>query len=631
MTDAPDHADPFDGPAWSDGGMVTLRPDGTVIGRSGRRRMSARTRNRQRRRRRTGKIMILAGAGLILLTGVLLVVTALLAKSELTDMRDELTALRAQVTSGDIAQLKQRAHAIADSAESAHDLTSGPLWDAVAAIPWFGKPFETTQGIAAAADRLGTSAVPELVSLADTLDPKKLRDADGRFDLAAIAGATPTIERGQAMTRAVQREVDDLPSSTWLSSVDDGRTQVVDALDRLSATLESVDRAAKLLPTMLGKDGPKRYFIGFLNEAELRGTGGLPGAFAIAKADHGLIKIEHFESDSALFAVTSGVTFDRDYQALYGLSRSTSVYVNSSMSPDFGKVGRIWAGFWRTLSGERIDGAIALDPTALSYFLTVTGPTQLKDGTVISAESVVALTQQQVYARFPGGVEDLVSNAQRRQYLLDIAKAVEDKVLNSTAISGLAKAAGLAAGERRLVVWSRDPSADRLIQETSFAGRIPHDPTPFAGPVIINAAAGKLDYYLERRFTWHSAGCGETRRVTATLRLTNNAPRTGLSPYVVGRFDKRVGTYTPGDNHLLLQYYATTGAHIKSATIDGQPASFGRFFEANHPVYVDDLELPVGQTRTIVLTFEETGPYAPVTVLDQPGVVPQTVHTSATC
>ena len=45
---------------------------------------------------------------------------------------------------------------------------------------------------------------------------------------------------------------------------------------------------------------------------------------------------------------------------------------------------------WKKKSGQQVTGAIAIDPTALSYLLQVTGPATLPDGEVVSADNVVA-------------------------------------------------------------------------------------------------------------------------------------------------------------------------------------------------------------------------------------------------
>ncbi|MBA2774339.1 MAG: DUF4012 domain-containing protein [Nocardioidaceae bacterium] len=50
-------------------------------------------------------------------------------------------------------------------------------------------------------------------------------------------------------------------------------------------------RAVKLLPPMLGPDGPRSYLVMFQNTAELRAAGGIPGAIAIIRAAGGKLRL----------------------------------------------------------------------------------------------------------------------------------------------------------------------------------------------------------------------------------------------------------------------------------------------------------------------------------------------------
>jgi hypothetical protein len=60
-------------------------------------------------------------------------------------------------------------------------------------------------------------------------------------------------------------------------------------------------------------------------------------------------------------------------------------------------------------------------------------------------------------------------------------------------------------------------------------------------------------------------------------------------------------------------------------TLDGKPGTARIGTERGHPVYTVDVELPRGQTRTVVLHLREpSSPVAPI-VLHQPLVRPLTV------
>lgn len=177
--------------------------------------------------------------------------------------------------------------------------------------------------------------------------------------------------------------------------------------------------------------------------------------------------------------------------------------------------------------------------------------------------------------------------------------------VDPTALGYLLAMTGPATGERRILVWSADPAVQADLAQTSVSGIIPNTKAPYVGLSIVNDGGNKLDYYLDRPVTWQRTGCGTTRRTTVTIPLTNNAPASGLSPYVTGRSDIHAYPVKPGDNRLEVSYLATQGALIQGVTVAGVPGTASIGADLRHPVYTVDLELPRGTSRTIVLHLSE--------------------------
>jgi hypothetical protein len=279
---------------------------------------------------------------------------------------------------------------------------------------------------------------------------------------------------------------------------------------------------------------------------------------------------------------------------------------------------------WTKYSGQKVDGVIAVDPTALGYLLAVTGPATLPDKSQVTGANAVALTQATNYAKFPGTSNAEI--AQRKAYLLEVASAASTKILDSRGEpTALLRAAGKAAGERRILIWSADPAVQADLAQTSVGGIIPTTTAPYVGLTIVNSGGNKLDYYLDRTLTWARTGCGATRKATATITLTNHAPASGLSPYVTGRLDHRSYPIKVGDSRLMVSYYATQGAVLNKVTVAGQPGRGRIGAENGHPVYAIDLELPRGTSRTIVLQLTEPAGTGTPIILHQPLVRPLTV------
>jgi Protein of unknown function (DUF4012) len=578
---------------------------------------------RWRRRRRIGFAMLTAG-GVLFLACLWLGVTALMARSQLNQVRAEAHTLGAQLSASDWPAARATAADLATHAHRANQLTSGPVWALAAALPSGGEPLKTIRGITAGADSLGRGALPQLVSAAQRLDPRTLRRPDGSIDLSRIAAVAPAIASASDVVAEATKTISGLPRHTWVSTIDAAYADALSQVTAVNSSLKSADLAVRILPAMLGSGGPKRYFLAFQNEAEARGTGGLPGAFAIVEANRGKLAFTRMESDAALQGVAATVDFGPDYRHLYDGAATTTLYNNGNLSPNFPYAAQIWASMWNKHSGQNLDGVIAVDPTALGYLLAVTGPATLPDKTQISAANAVALTQATSYAKFAGTSADAI--AQRKAYQLDIASAASKKILAARGeLTALVQAAGKAAGQRRILVWSADPAVQADLAQTSLAGIIPTTTAPYVGLSIVNDGGNKLDYYLDRSMTWQAATCGPTRKTTVTITLTNNAPAAGLSPYVTDRSDARSYPIKPGDNRLEVSYLATQGALMNGVTVAGRPGTASIGSVHGHPVYTIDLELPRGTSRTIVLHLSEPAGTGPPIVLRQPLVRPLSV------
>ena len=651
--------DPFDGPEWRRQELDSAppRPRGalnlfrrrrraTGPGRPGRRSASSagtddsddsdvrlrrvrRRRSRYAKRKRRHRFLLGVGVfGLAIVAAVAwLLYTGLQARNELEAVRSQVRQLRTQIAAGDLDAARRTARSLRDHAAEAHDETTGPIWAGAAAVPWLGDPLDSARAITTSVDEVAQSALPALVDASDELDPSKVRGPDGTVDLRAIEAIRPAVADAAA---AITRSLDGIraaPSSTWLGAVDSARGDLLDQVGGLANTVTAANVAAQVLPPMLGADGPRTYMIGFQNEAELRGTGGLPGAFAILRADGGKFRFTKFQSDYTLVRrLDTPFDFGEDYRRLWQGSTAAIDYRDSNVSPNFPYAAQVWSALWKDYSGQTLDGAITLDPTAVSYLLKVTGPARMKGGLLVTSRNVVSLTQNEVYERY--GRE---GNNQRKVFLLDLAEAVSKKLISAKVDStALARAAAHAVGEHRLLVWSAHEDEEKVLGPTKISGQIPDTAAPYVGLALNNAAANKLDYFLDTDLDVVRSGCGSSRDVTVTIRVHNGAP-TDLTDYVYGKQDISDLPKATGSNLTLVSYYATRGAQLTSVTRDGKPTAIGSGFERGHPVFTYRLGLEPGRTSTLVLHLTEHDDGSPLVVRPQPMVRPVQVDVRNEC
>jgi hypothetical protein len=569
--------------------------------------------------------LVLAAGVLIGLGLAWVLITGFLARQQAADLALRIQQVKLLVAQGRVDDARKLGRDIPAMADRTRHLTSGPAWWIGAHIPFLGSPLDQARSTAAVVDEIGGQAVPRLLAVAKDIDPARLR-ADGHtIRLAPLSAAEPDLVAVDRVLGDALHRLDG--GGTWLSAFDVSRAKLRDQVSAVRGYVDAAARVARVFPTMLGDEGTQRYFIALQNEAEIRGTGGLPGAFAIARVTGGSITFERFESDSVLLPAKSnnridtGLDFGPEYDALYGAAQPTRTYNTSNVSPDFRAAAQIWAAMWHKVSGEQVDGVIALDPTAVSYFLDATGPAYLTGyGGSVTSANVVSLTQRDEYVLFP-------DNAARKKFLVAVLKAAAKKVTSGSGSAlDLLEAASRSASEQRLLVWHREPQIEKELQQTDYAGTIPDDDRPFSAVVVNNAAAGKLDYYLYRTENFSRTGCGPRRDVVITVTLTNSAPAGGLPPYVVTRLDHPPKGAKPGDNHVLLDYFATAGARLQSVTVDGKQSVASVQTYLGHAVFRLDLELPRGKSRTVTLHLDEPAMKGTPRIWRQPGVNPLTLQ-----
>jgi hypothetical protein len=581
----------------------------------------------QGRRRRIRLSAYAVVAALLLFAGAL-GVTAVLTHRHLRDAQVAVGQLRSAMVRQDTpaAEVDRHLRTLQRDADAARSLTDGPLWGLPAALPWVGRPFETVRGASDAVSRVAHEVLPPVQQARSRLVGVSLANPKGGVDLRPVVAAQQPLGRAHSATESVRAEVRALPT-TGIGPVDGARSDLLTQLDQLEGQLSSAHDLVTLLPPMLGAQEPRRYLVAFQNDAEARGSGGLPGVYAVLRADHGRLDFERYGVSGDFAGVDVPLTgLGADFAQLYRAAGPGRFFGNATVSPHFPSSATLLLRFYEAKYHSRLDGALALDPTALSLMLSVTGPATMEDGTRVGAGNVVALTERDAYERFPDPVV-------RKQYLIEVAKSVADVILERGPQKGTAFATvlGKAVDGRRLLLFSTRPNEQSVLAGRKVAGTLSDTDGLFSGVVINNGGGNKLDYYLRREVTYDPS-CTSGHEATVTIRLTNTAPKSGLSDYVAGRADQPVVPVRKGTNRLLVSYYATKDAGFTGATLDGKPTLLAVDSERGRPVFTSTLEIGPGQTRVLKLVIDEpAAAKGPVTTLVQPLVLPQKTVVRPAC
>jgi hypothetical protein len=560
---------------------------------------------------------------LVLAAALWMFIHALDATGRLADARSDIKRVQADLLAGRSAEADVRA--AQHDALAAHSDTHDLIWDAAAWLP----PVKTVRGITTALDTLATGALPDVVKVGNRLSPRALRVAPNQIALPPLDGEAPTMRDAAAAAILARTEVASLPSG-WIGLISSARTEVISELTSLAGSVDDVARFATAGPDMLGQHGLRRYFVGIQNNAESRATGGLVAAYAIVTANHGRIHVVEHGNDSKLQSFEASepvVDLGADYNHEYGNYQPAQRWITSNVSPDFPDAADIWAHLWEKETGEHIDGSFGVDPIGLAEILDAVGPVTVPGYPgAFSGANLASFIESTEYSAFPG-----LYNTERKNFLGDVGDTVIKKMLSGSGDpQAIASALGAAAGEGHLSLWSLRPNEETQIVGTPLAGALPATTAPFASVSVDNATASKLDYYLDRTFTYQAAGCSSSQRAsTLTVTLDNTAPLHGLPAYV-RLITLRNGVDTTVEpvpiNKLFVFIHATEGAALQLATLDGKPVGVGEGVEQGHPVFLVSVTLRPDVPRTIVLHLSEPTTSGAATTQVQPLARPQHTH-----
>lgn len=518
--------------------------------------------------RTTSLRRLLLGLATVLLLAVIVVFTYQAVRTVLA-LRQAVNAahtLSGDVRRNDVEAVKHTLRTIQDRSDTARAHSDNFLWDTAARLPLVGDDIEAVQVMSRSLSEAADAASEPANTLLARVQAETLRDPDGQLNLDVIRGLAPSTE---ALTRALRgpaRDVEALDADKLVGPLGDVTLNVQDEFASLLSTAEAGDRVVRVLPSMLGASGPRRYLLVVQNNAEIRSTGGLPGSLSILEADRGKLSLgaQHSVDDFDVLSVPA-LRLTGEERELYGDNLGENIR-DTNLTPDFPRAAELMSALYQRSFGTRVDGVIAVDPVVLSSVLRATGPVEV-GGETFTAGTVVRTLLHDVYQRFD-------TRKQQDAYFNKAARGIFNTLITRPVepVRVLRKL-GRSVGQRRFLVWSSHPEEQRELGRGTIGGELPPQTgdDPRVGLYLNDATAAKIEYYLDYRANIRSAACTESGSQTLQVGmvLTSSAPRRGfeLSTYTMG-----YGRYAArGTMRMNLRMYAPAGGRITRLTANGEP------------------------------------------------------------
>ncbi len=495
--------------------------------------------------------------------------TAYRVYSDLKDARDQALILEAALARGDVDGARQANASFQEATEAAAGRTDGPVWGGFEGLPVFGDDATGLADVADVLSDIAESGIPPVLDSAAELNAGTYAPTEHQFPLDQIATLqAPATESSAVFAEAADR-LDRIDAHGFVGPLREELDQLRDEVRLAAATLDTARRASKLMPGLLGGEGPRDYLLVFQTNAELRATGGLPGVMSLIHAENGRVDITRQASAGAMGELDKPVLpLTAEELGLYGRQLGT-YFLDSNFTPDLPRAAELWRARWRLETGSDIDGVFVVDPVAVSYLLGTTGVMQV-EGRALTEQTLVTEVEHLAYLRYGDQVsQDGFFNA--------VADSAFDVFANGGGnpvdlVTGLVRG----VNEHRILMHAFVPDEQEVIAGTTIAGEVDEQAkdTPEVGVYLNDGTGAKMSFFLDHEVQVTSVSCENGRQTLAgRLRVTSDTPPdvAELPQTVVGFNDGFGDSVEPGDQLVVADLYAPLGGTVREIAFDGEP------------------------------------------------------------
>lgn len=454
---------------------------------------------------------------------------------------------------------------------------------------------------------------------------------DGRLVLQAAEEVTSVAN--QLIKSGIGKK--QLTDSALVASLRDGMSQMDDAVQKLNADLATIDESqlhfgldskiksakeivasfatasSRLTPlvqvgtTLLEQPGQKRWFVSIQNLAELRGTGGITGAYAVIETNNGKLKLDEYGSDKRLLKLgrINYSNYPEDLRNLWGVDLADWRDINASAHAPY--AAELLADGWQQLRGQKVDGVLFIGQGVVSQLSGAVGAIEVR-GVTVDKDNAVDFFAKDIYAKF--------TNVEAKDAVVGEISSEMFKRLIGGKVSGgglFAAAANDKTGDR-VMAWSRDKATQQIFSKYQVAGEVSTSFGPLVDVTLNNAGGNKLDAYTTLKADYLLGICNvdtftgyQGRKSRVTIEVTNSSPK-GLPAYVDMRLDDSFGEARPkGSNREIVTIYGPVGSEAESITVDGVEEFVINGMDRNRPLWIFDLQMLAGTTKKIVVDLVE--------------------------
>lgn len=317
-------------------------------------------------------------------------------------------------------------------------------------------------------------------------------DALGKY-IDFADGLMPTVEKLVAQAQIVDLSVVDADGD-----LQEKLTQV----EELVSLYQQNPTALTALKAILGMEGNRTYLLAAQNSAEIRASGGFPGAMGVLRIQDGILTVQDFKKVYDVlssYTPTEAQVTSQETNLFHG---GLSAPRDADYCPDFERVAYIWALGYEAKQKEAVDGVISMTPVLVQRLLDVMDEEiTLFDGLTMDGSNACRVLQYDLYYKYFGSeyvanrtilADQLFSDAAKKTILLLMDH------LDGEALTGYLEIAAESLADRTMMIWMKDEEEQAIIRKLDWDGGLNSDPErPEAGVYVNCTIASKMGIFLE--------------------------------------------------------------------------------------------------------------------------------------
>lgn len=268
-----------------------------------------------------------------------------------------------------------------------------------------------------------------------------------------------------------------------------------------SQNLDNLGLLVSDLPQLLGVNGESKYLILFQNNNEIRPTGGFIGSYALLTLKGGKmidLKIDDIYNPDGQID-EQGITIVPPKPIADFLVEDRLYIRNANFNPDFKQSASLISDLYSRVTGDKVDGVIAIDLDFVKNILEVTGPIFL---TAYNEEITPANLYERTQLHSDFNYQEGVS--QKKSFLTVLGSKLLEKLfsLEGLQISALAGTVGNSLNERHVAIYLENSPVQTILKDMNWDGNLVQTDGDYLQIVNANLGGTKSNYYVDQTYKY---------------------------------------------------------------------------------------------------------------------------------